>query len=77
MATTYSQVNFNDTFSTILKPKIQKSLDAVVDPETGEIVCQSALDGNDPACVPYNIFGTGPVTQESLDSISSCPCLRG
>ncbi|MCB1695100.1 MAG: TonB-dependent receptor [Halioglobus sp.] len=64
----YSQVNFNDTFSNDLETsKIQKSLDAVVDPETGEIVCQSALDGNDPACVPYNIFGTGPVTQESLD----------
>ena len=27
----------------------------------------SALDGTDPACVPYNIFQIGGVTQGSLD----------
>jgi iron complex outermembrane receptor protein len=33
----------------------------------GQIVCQSVIDGTDPACVPYNIFQEGQVTQAALD----------
>jgi iron complex outermembrane recepter protein len=64
----YSQVDFADTFYNDLStPNIARSLDAVVDPESGEIVCQSVVDGSDPACVPWNIFETGGVTAEALD----------
>ena len=32
----------------------------------GQIVCQSVIDGSDPACVPYNSFQLGGVTQAAL-----------
>ena len=69
----YARVDYSDTYQNDLNtPKIQKSLDAVVDPATGEIVCGSALDGTDSACVPYNIFETdgAGVTQEALDYLT-------
>ncbi len=34
---------------------------------SGNIVCQSVLDGSDTSCVPYNIFSEGGVTQAALD----------
>ncbi len=33
----------------------------------GQIVCQSVIDGSDPACVPYNIFQEGQVTAAALN----------
>jgi iron complex outermembrane receptor protein len=33
----------------------------------GQIVCQSVIDGSDPACVPYNIFQEGQVTSAALN----------
>ncbi|HTS22621.1 MAG TPA: TonB-dependent receptor [Casimicrobiaceae bacterium] len=47
--------------------RILKALDVVTDPATGQPVCRSALAGTDPACVPYNIFQIGGVTQAALD----------
>jgi outer membrane receptor protein involved in Fe transport len=74
----YSKVNFNDTFYNDLStPNIVRSLDAVEDPETGEIVCQSVVDGSDPACVPWNVFETGGVTQEALDYLTLPLFARG
>jgi len=74
----YSKVDFSDTFSNDLSiPNIDRALDAVVDPATGDIVCQSALDGNDPACVPWNIFETGGVTAEALNYLSLPLFARG
>jgi outer membrane receptor protein involved in Fe transport len=64
----YSQVNMTNTYENDLSsPNIARALDAVEDPETGEIVCQSVLDGSDPACAPWNVFEAGGVTQEALD----------
>lgn len=33
----------------------------------GVATCRSVVNGSDPACVPYNIFSTGGVTQGALD----------
>ncbi len=38
----------------------------VVDDGSGNAVCRSALDGSDPACVPYNIWSLGGVTPEAI-----------
>jgi outer membrane receptor protein involved in Fe transport len=38
----------------------------VVDDGAGNLVCRAALTGIDPACVPYNIFQTGGVTDAAL-----------
>ena len=45
--------------------RLGRSLRAV-DDGTGNIVCQSVVDGSDPNCVPWNIFDTTGVTPESL-----------
>ncbi|MGB7741096.1 MAG: TonB-dependent receptor, partial [Steroidobacteraceae bacterium] len=47
--------------------RIQRSINVVADPTTGAPVCESALDGTDPLCAPYNIFQIGGVTQAALD----------
>lgn len=38
---------------------------------SGNIVCQSKIDGTDDACVPYNIFSLGGVTQDQLDYLET------
>ncbi|MGH8177661.1 MAG: TonB-dependent receptor domain-containing protein [Steroidobacter sp.] len=52
-------------------PKIQRALNAVVDPETGATVCASVLDGTDANCIPYNPFDIGGVTNEALNYIQA------
>jgi outer membrane receptor protein involved in Fe transport len=46
--------------------RIDRALDAVIDPATGQPACRSAVDGSDPACVPWNIFAIGGVNQGAL-----------
>ena len=63
-----SQVDMSNTYQNDLaSPNIAKSLQAVVDPNTGNIVCQGVVDGSDPNCVPWNVFETGGVTDEALN----------
>jgi iron complex outermembrane recepter protein len=45
--------------------KILKALDVVSTPNGP--ACRSAVAGTDPACVPYDIFSLGHVTQAALD----------
>jgi outer membrane receptor protein involved in Fe transport len=49
------------------------ALDAVVDPNTGDIVCAETLEANpDPVsqgCVPMNLFGTSNLSQEAIDYV--------
>ena len=64
----YSKVKADQrTLNYFKVDRIQRSLNVVADPTTGVPVCMSALDGTDPACVPYNAFQIGGVTQEALD----------
>ncbi|MBB6094165.1 outer membrane receptor protein involved in Fe transport [Povalibacter uvarum] len=46
--------------------RIGRSLNAVRD-GNGNVVCQSVLDGSDPACVPYNPFQLTGITQDQID----------
>lgn len=46
------------------------ALDAVTDPETGEIVCRSTLTDPDNGCVPYNPFGLNVNSQRAIDYVS-------
>lgn len=72
----HSEVALAETYLNDLSTsRISRALDVVTDPETGDPVCRSALDGTDPACVPWNIFRPNGivddvndgVTQEALD----------
>lgn len=49
--------------------RLFQSMDAVVDPATGEIVCNATLQGNAAYsdCVPVNLFGEGNASQAALD----------
>ena len=47
--------------------RLQRAIDVVTDPTTGQPVCRSFLDGTDPACVPYNVFQQGGVTTAALN----------
>jgi outer membrane receptor protein involved in Fe transport len=67
----YAKVDYSDIYANDLNiNNIQRALEAVEDPETGEIVCASALNGVDAACVPYNVFETGAITQEMTDYLA-------
>ncbi len=58
----YQEIYRND-FSVV---RAQRALDVVTDPATGAAACRSAVSGDDPACVPYNIFRLGGVTPAAL-----------
>ena len=57
--TLVDRLNSND----LLKSSVQNALDAVTDPLTGKVVCAANAGGKNgaPGCVPWNIWGTGPV----------------
>ena len=51
--------NSNDLY----KQALTNALDAVLDPKSGAVVCAANANGANgaPGCVPWNIWGTGPV----------------
>ncbi|HCF25230.1 MULTISPECIES: TonB-dependent receptor [unclassified Novosphingobium] len=63
--TNYNQVYKNDFSVT----RITRALDVVTNPVGGAPVCRSVLDGTDPNCVPWDIWGTGTVTQAALNYV--------
>ena len=67
----YSKVNMKNTYLNDLSiTRVNRSLDVVEHPGTGEPVCRSVLDGSDPNCVPWNIFREGGVTQDMVNYLS-------
>lgn len=57
----FSEAYLND-FSIV---RSGRAMDVTTD-ANGNAVCRSALDGTDPACVPYNIWAPGGVTAAAL-----------
>jgi hypothetical protein len=43
----------------------------VTDPTTGQPVCASVLDGTDTACVPYDVFHKGGITQAAVNYLNT------
>lgn len=65
------EVQFNSSYLNDLSwSNIQNSLQVVTDPATGAPACKAALSGADSRCVPWNIFGTGPVTKAATNYLS-------
>ena len=52
----------------LLRSSVQNALQAVTIPGTGQVVCAANAPGGAgaPGCVPYNIWGTGPVNPASV-----------
>lgn len=53
--------------------RLSMATDAVVDPDTGSIVCRSTLTDPDNGCVPLNRFGTEVSNQDGLDYVLGRP----
>ncbi len=72
----FANVDFAETLENdVLTPKATLALDVVTDPGTGQPVCRSALSGQEPDCVPWNILQPGGVTQAATEFITA-PSLR-
>jgi outer membrane receptor protein involved in Fe transport len=50
--------------------KIGNALDVITDPATGLPACRVAVSGADSACVPYNLYKVGGVTQAALNYLT-------
>ena len=50
--------------------RMARALDVITDPASGQPVCRSVLTGEDPDCVPWDIFAIGAVTPEATAYLS-------
>lgn len=57
--------------------RIQRSLDVVTDPGSGQPVCRSVLTGEDPECVPWDIFALGGVSAEAMGYLNRPSFIHG
>ena len=57
--------------------RVNRALDAISDPVSGDIACRSALSGADPNCVAWNIFEDGAVTKDMTDYLTQTRTTRG
>jgi outer membrane receptor protein involved in Fe transport len=53
------------------RSRINRALNVVTDPSSGQPVCASKLDGSDPNCVPWNIWTPGGVTQAAVNYLAT------
>ncbi|MCW3837140.1 TonB-dependent receptor domain-containing protein [Sphingomonas canadensis] len=56
----YGRVNYTQVYSNEFSvARLNRALNVVDDPRTAAFdpICRSVLDGSDPTCVPYNVFG--------------------
>ena len=74
----YGRTNFAETYSNEFSiSRLNKALDVVSDPTTGNPVCRAALSGDDRSCVPYDIFTPGGVSQAALNYLQATGFQRG
>ncbi len=72
----YGKTSLNqEQDANFLTSRISRSLIARRNAQ-GQIVCQSVIDGTDPACVPYNLFQIGGVTPAALNYLQA-PTFNG
>lgn len=73
----HSRVNLENTYLNDLSiTRVKRALHAV-DDGSGNVVCDSVVQGIDAACVPWNIFRTGGATQASIDYMTLPLVARG
>ncbi|KQT32043.1 TonB-dependent receptor [Sphingomonas sp. Leaf412] len=74
----YGRTNFAETyFNDFSVSRLGRSLDVINGP-SGAPICRSAqAGGEDPNCVPYNIFANGGVTAEALNYLQVPGFQRG
>lgn len=74
----YGRTNFAETYlNDFSVSRLGRALDVVANPEGGAPICRSALTGQDPNCVPYNIFTANSVSPEAVAYLSTPGFQRG
>ena len=67
----YGRVDFSNLqLNNMIEGNLALAADVVTDPTTGEAVCASALSGQNPNCVPINLFGAGSPSQAAIDYVT-------
>lgn len=62
----YGRAKFSSDFLNDFSiTRLRRAIDVISGPTTGEPVCRSVLTGEDPDCVPWDIFALGGVTPEA------------
>ncbi|WP_269221062.1 TonB-dependent receptor plug domain-containing protein [Brevundimonas vesicularis] len=87
LAASYSKVSLSRIYrNEFSNTRIGRALDVAIDPATGQAACVSAIDPDGPtgplaavdaACVPYNLYAPGGVTQAALNYIQVPGLQRG
>ncbi|WP_374593971.1 TonB-dependent receptor domain-containing protein [Sphingosinicella sp.] len=75
----HGETNFtNRQINNVIVANRNFAIDAVRDPDSGEIVCRANLDGANgaPGCVPLNLFGDGSPSAAALDYIHADTMFR-
>lgn len=75
----YYQRGVTDTDETLLvtnNARFAMAQDAVLHPDTGQIVCRSSIADPGNGCVPFNRMGIGVNSQEAIDYIVGTPARR-
>lgn len=65
----YGRSRNSSSINYIVEERLLNAIDAVIDPDTGAIVCASA-DAN-PDCVPINLFGENNFSDAAADYVST------
>ena len=74
----HGQVKFSALFTNELSiTKLHRALDVIADPSSGAPVCRSVLTGEDPACLPWDIFALEGVTPEAAAYLGVTPTRKG
>lgn len=72
----YSNVDYTEKLvNDVLSEQAELAIDVVTDPATGEAVCRSALSGDEPDCLPWNIFQPGAIDPATTDFLTA-PSIR-
>jgi outer membrane receptor protein involved in Fe transport len=61
----------------VLTSRLERALDVVIDPATGQPVCRSVLTGEDPECLPWDVFALNGVSPEAAASLTVPARLAG
>ena len=63
----------------LLRQSVANALQAVTDPRSGQIVCAANANGatGAPGCVPWNIWGTGPVSSAAVAYMEAPTLIEG
>ena len=67
----YSEVITND----VSISRVTRAIDVVTDPATGNPVCRSVLNGEDPDCVPFDVFTPNGISEAGSNYVTT-PAFR-